>query len=150
MNNKKMFKGLSYITIILWMILIFKFSSQPAQQSGKLSTVITKIGIKVINKVNPNTKFDIVRFDHIIRKNAHFFIYLVLGILVMNVLKRIGVVRYKSIALLICILYAETDELHQFFVPGRGAGVKDVLIDSVGAAVGILVVVVIGKVRKRV
>ena len=36
-----------------------------------------------------------------------------------------------------CSLYAISDEVHQLFVPGRGAQVKDVFIDIAGAAVGI-------------
>ncbi|AKN31940.1 VanZ family protein [Clostridium carboxidivorans P7] len=132
-------KILSWIAVILWMALIFKLSSQPAEQSGKLSTGVTEINIKAIEKVNPSAKFNIKQFDHIIRKNAHFFVYLVLGIFVINALRRSGVTGIRCIvfALLICILYAISDEIHQIFVPGRGAQVKDVIIDSVGAAVGI-------------
>jgi VanZ family protein len=43
-----------------------------------------------------------------------------------------------------CILYAISDEVHQLFVLGRGAQVVDVLIDSLGAFVGIGMYRVIG------
>lgn len=131
----------SWIAVILWMDLIFKLSSQPAEKSDKLSTGITEINIKAIEKVKPNAKFNIVKFDHMVRKNAHFFVYLVLGVFVINALRRSGIHGYKNIvfALLICIIYAASDELHQVFVPGRGAQIKDVNIDSAGACVGILV-----------
>jgi VanZ family protein len=145
-------KFLSWAAVILWMALIFKLSSQPAVQSSKLSTGITKINIKAIEKVNPNTKFNIVKFDHMVRKNAHFFVYLFLGVFVINVLRRSGIRGYRCVvyALLICILYATSDELHQIFVPGRGAQVKDVIIDSAGASVGILVNIVISRKKRRV
>ena len=42
-----------------------------------------------------------------------------------------------ALALIVCVLYAISDEVHQMFVPGRGPGIKDVLIDSAGATVGI-------------
>ncbi len=134
-------KILSYIAVILWMALIFKLSAQPAVQSGKLSTGITKASINAIEQVKPDAKFNIVKLDSMVRKNAHFFIYLVLGILTVNALKVSGVNRLQCIvfALLISILYAVSDEVHQIFVPGRGALIKDVFIDSAGAAVGILV-----------
>lgn len=134
-------KTISWISVILWMILIFNLSAQPAVQSGKLSKRITNINIKAIKKVTPNTKLNTKKFDHIVRKNAHFFIYLGLGIFTIGALRRSGVRGYKCIAfaLLICILYAISDEVHQIFVPGRGAQVKDVLIDSAGATVGILI-----------
>lgn len=74
-----------------------------------------------------------------VRKSAHFFAYLVLGVLVVNSLKVFGVTgpRLYMSAILVCILYAVTDEVHQLFVPGRGCQLRDVLIDSVGAGVGI-------------
>ncbi|GCD13120.1 VanZ family protein [Clostridium tagluense] len=119
MNIKQMRKFISYIAVILWMALIFKLSSQPAAQSGKLSTGITNINIKAIEKVKPNAKFNIAKFDHMVRKNAHLFVYLVSGVFVINVLRRSGVCGYRGVvfALLICILYAASDELHQVFVP---------------------------------
>ena len=40
-------------------------------------------------------------------------------------------------ALAFCSIYAVTDELHQYFVPGRSCQVKDVMIDSSGALTGI-------------
>ncbi len=133
------YKIISWIAVIIWMVLIFKLSSQPAVQSGKLSGEITNINIKAIEKVKPNTKFNIVKFDHMVRKNAHFFVYLLLGVFVISILRRSGVTGVRSIvfALLICILYAISDEVHQVFVPGRSAQVKDVIIDSAGASVGL-------------
>ena len=58
-----------------------------------------------------------------------------------------GVVGLKNIgmAILICVLYAISDGVHQLFVPGRGGQVKDVLIDSAGTISGILVYRMIDK-----
>ena len=41
-------------------------------------------------------------------------------------------------ALGFCFLYACTDELHQYFVPGRACRFKDVMIDTAGAFTGIV------------
>ncbi len=49
----------------------------------------------------------------------------------------------------ICLVYATLDEIHQLFVPGRGAQVRDVFIDSAGAAVGIIVYWVIMKLKYK-
>ncbi len=38
---------------------------------------------------------------------------------------------------MICVLYAIFDEIHQLYVPGRSGEIIEVLIDSVGAGVGI-------------
>lgn len=47
--------------------------------------------------------------------------------------------RVGGIALIICMLYAISDELHQLFIPGRSAEIRDVFIDSFGATVGIFI-----------
>jgi len=39
--------------------------------------------------------------------------------------------------LLSCSLYAVTDEIHQLFVPGRSGELRDVMIDSIAALVGV-------------
>ncbi len=57
----------------------------------------------------------------------------------MNAFIMSGVKGYKAFvfSLIFCILYAITDEIHQLFVPGRGTEVTDVLIDGIGALIGI-------------
>ena len=42
------------------------------------------------------------------------------------------------IALGAAALYAVTDEVHQYFVPGRSCELRDVLVDTSGALTGIL------------
>jgi VanZ family protein len=59
---------------------------------------------------------------------------------VINALWRSGVYDYRSIllALLLCILYAISDEVHQIFIPGRSGEIRDVIMDIVGSSVGVL------------
>ena len=144
-------KILSWTAVILWMILIFNLSSRVAEQSNQLSTGITEVIVKTVERVAPNVEFDISSFNHIVRKSAHFFAYLVLGVLAMNAFRRSGVQGYKSIMLAaaVCVLYAVSDEFHQLFVPGRGGQAKDVFIDSAGATVGIVVYLLINRVAVR-
>ena len=54
-----------------------------------------------------------------------------------------------GLALTLVFLYAATDELHQVFVPTRTAHVTDVLIDTSGGAIGLLLLWTLGKFRKR-
>lgn len=77
---------------------------------------------------------------HFIRKNAHFFIYLVLGVLVKVALMNSGITGFKAIGigLVICVGYAFSDEIHQLIVPGRGGQLSDVVIDSCGAGLGMM------------
>lgn len=146
-----MHKFLSWTAVILWMALIFNLSSQAAEQSNELSTGITEVIVKTVEKVAPKAEFDIKSFNNILRKHAHFFAYLVLGLFVTNTLRRSGAHGYRSviIALGICILYAISDEIHQLFVPGRGGQVRDIIIDSAGASVGLGLYWVVGRLVKR-
>jgi VanZ family protein len=74
-----------------------------------------------------------------VRKFAHFFAYLVLGILVLSAFVKSDYKGGKTFvyAFVICAVYASSDEIHQLFVSGRGCQIKDVLIDSGGALTGI-------------
>lgn len=130
----------SWLLVILWMGLILSQSHKPATESNRLSRGITEKIVEAVERVEPEVDINIRSFNHIIRKYAHFFSYLVLGVLVVNALRSSGANSYKIIglAMLICVLYAISDEFHQLFVPGRGGQVRDVLIDSSGALVGVL------------
>ncbi|WP_453993300.1 VanZ family protein [Bacillus nitroreducens] len=134
-----MYKRLSWIAVILCMAAIFHFSHQPAEKSDNLSKGITKTIVEKVEKVSPEKEFNLRKANQVVRKNAHFFIYLVLGALLLKALNRSKVygIRAITFALTLSVLFAISDELHQLFVPGRGAQVSDVLIDSAGAITGI-------------
>lgn len=81
------------------------------------------------------------QLDHIVRKNAHGFLYMVLAILVSEALFQCNKKGKDAIIyiLFICLFYAVTDEFHQSFVPGRTSLVSDVLIDFAGALIGLAI-----------
>jgi VanZ family protein len=143
-----MFKYLSWIAVILWMVFIFNLSSQEVEQSNKLSTGVTEVIVETIEKVAPNADLDVKSINHKVRKNAHFFAYLVQAILAINAFRRSGVYGYRSIILAaaLCVTYAISDEVHQLFVPGRGGLVKDVIIDSAGVIAGIGLYLIVSKI----
>lgn len=134
-----------WLPAVLWMTVIFCFSAQTATESDSVSgQTIHVIAEKVIPDFPQKTeaeKQDIIRrFQHAARKTAHFAEYAILGIFI-----SLALVPYRLkeksrflIAWISCIYYASSDEIHQYFVPGRGPGGIDVLIDSCGALFGIL------------
>lgn len=136
------------------MLLIFAFSTQPSDETNKLSTGITQMVLK--HKASASMGVDgsadaIIIFNYIIRELAHFFLYFVLGILVINAVRR---VKWKAqrgplISGLICFAYAISDEAHQMFVPGRDSDIKDIIIDTAGALLGIGLYWVIQKRYRR-
>lgn len=67
---------------------------------------------------------------------AHFLEYAILGLLLSA---SFGVRKEKILVVIILAsLYGVSDELHQFFVPGRVASIQDVATDMVGSAAGAL------------
>jgi VanZ family protein len=70
-------------------------------------------------------------------KLIHLIAYIPLGLLFYVSLRESGVKNYllAAAAILAC-LYGISDEIHQFFVPGRHASFGDVFADSVGALTG--------------
>lgn len=79
--------------------------------------------------------------------------YAVLSVLVWNAWRRSRPMEKKIFwacakgAILVCALYAATDELHQSFEPSREASIVDVFIDTSGAGVGVFVIWVLGRWR---
>lgn len=54
------------------------------------------------------------------------------------------------ISLIVGVLYASSDEIHQYFVPGRSARVFDVMIDSAGVCLGICIVIFVLWIARKV
>ena len=53
-------------------------------------------------------------------------------------------------SLIVGVLYASSDEIHQYFVPGRSARVFDVMIDSAGVCLGICIVIFVLCIARKV
>ncbi|MDE1548615.1 VanZ family protein [Jeotgalibaca caeni] len=131
-------KWLSWALVLAWMFLIFSFSAQQGSASGSLSGSIVDAVLSVWEFLFPTIELERETVHLFIRKGAHFSVYLILGLFSANALNQSGLKGKKRFgyALLLCALYAASDEWHQSFVPGRGPSAWDVLIDSAGAAVG--------------
>ncbi|UJL45806.1 VanZ family protein [Virgibacillus sp. NKC19-16] len=145
-------KMISWTAVILMMVLLFSLSNQPSIKSNVLSEGITDNIVLTIETIMPNFNIDRYSFNIMLRKSAHFFAYLILGIIVIYALRRSGVRGYRSIvlALGICVLFAIVDEVHQLFVPGRSGQVRDVVIDGAGAIVGVGLYLIVGSVVKHI
>lgn len=113
---------------IIIMILIFWFSHQNGENSLKQSNFILQYLKDILSIFNLD-----------VRKLAHFTIYLILGSFYFLSFERLNK-KSICISIILTFLYACTDEYHQSFVPGRGPAFKDVLIDTLGGTVGILLI----------
>ena len=135
------------VCIIAVCCTIFRFSSEQANVSSKTSEGVTKAIVSVVCKDKPTYDEDtlVKALQPIVRKAAHFSIYLLLGTLVMCCAQTFkGCKEYKfDTSVMLCFFYACTDEFHQLFVPGRSGEFADVCLDTVGATFGILFVMLI-------
>jgi VanZ family protein len=105
-----------WVLVLAWMGLIFYLSSQ--------SDLPTPNGLSA-------------EVEAIL---GHLTVYAVLAALVANALADSGIstVRRLIYALVFAVLYGVSDELHQSFVPGRDPDVFDLMVDGIGACVGLI------------
>ena len=139
-------------------VFIFYMSAKPADESDELSYGVV---YQIIGFVVPG--YDQMPYDdqlywqktlnYPVRKTAHFLEYALLGALMFNMLFQItracnrmfgpdtrnGLLKIGAGAWALSTIYACTDEVHQLFVLGRTGKITDVLIDSCGVLLGVLV-----------
>lgn len=131
------------ILVLVWMGLIYTFSNMDTNRLNKKSIdTINKVSEKTIDATN-KTKITNIDSKNVskelsqklnlpFRKFAHFSVYFVLCILLILLLKECNINKYYLFSLIICFLFASSDEIHQMFVSGRTASKIDVLIDTFG------------------
>lgn len=132
-------KNIFLILCILWMMLIFWFSAQVADDSQSMSDSIIAL-IDQFFHTHILTGGGIIEdtVSFFVRKAAHMSEYAVLAILYAAYFREAGHKNYLLIALLCTVGYAATDEFHQLFVEGRSGQLKDVGIDTIGGTLGLL------------
>lgn len=141
MRNKRLVIG--WIALLFWVGLIFYMSNQPGDVSSKQSGLVLKLfqvlGIDLNKELGELATF-------IVRKTAHFTEYFILYLLTINVMKYYFNIKNAILySLIFSILYACTDEIHQYFIPGRAMAFKDILIDSSGALTAMVITKIISK-----
>lgn len=138
-------KVLSTILVILWMLTIFYFSHQQGTGSSGMSKKVSNIIINIYDINDEMTQeekeTEVEKIEPVIRKLAHYAIYIVGGILIINYACVYGVNNKKAIVYtaIFGMIYAASDEIHQLFVNGRSGRIEDVIIDSIGIFTGITV-----------
>lgn len=95
---------------VVWAGVIFFFSSIPDLKSG-------------------------LEYDFLLRKMVHIAEYFIFTFLLYRAFSgsfNMNPLRLFMYPAVLALLYAVSDEIHQYFVVGRSCAAQDVLIDSIG------------------
>ena len=127
-----------YILLGLIVFFIWDNSMQNGGSSDGFSLLFAEIFVPIVNKLGFHG--NIWTLNRIVRKLAHLTEFTILGSLLYTILRRY--ITYGTVIKTIGLgmLIASLDEFIQLFSPGRSSQISDVLIDTVGIIIGILLV----------
>jgi VanZ family protein len=141
-----------WLPVLLWMWVIFSASGD-AMSFGHSSRIIGPLVRWLFPHLSDEAVHAIVV---LVRKCAHVGEYAVLALLLWRAMRKPvapGAPRrqWSSAGLVFALvaLYAASDEFHQSFIPSRQGSAWDVLLDSLGGALGLLGLWAVSCWRKR-
>ena len=136
--------------MIAMMMMMFIMSSDlgSADNTRPILTSIIRKWFPALASQLSLAQIDVL--DFVIRKCTHIAEYAVLALLTARAFAITSSSPFKTrfIAAFTAAVYALSDELHQSFVPSRGAAYMDVLWDSLGASLGSLAIYMV-QLRQR-
>ncbi len=154
-GNKKIRITVSLL-LVFWMSVIFIMSAQPATESSRMSGGFVSKVIDILYSDFKNFSTErqnsiINNLTFLVRKTAHFLEYFILGVLAVMLTFTLNTKVFIKIsgATIFGVIYAVSDEVHQYFVPGRACRFLDVCIDSMGIICAVVVFWVIMRAVKR-
>lgn len=134
---------LLWLLVIVWMCLIFYFSSENSTEStNKSRGIINSTNIvEKYESTNEGKERLLEALDVYFRKFAHGSVYLVLAVLVCFLIKdyTLDIKKILLISFIVCFIYSCSDEIHQLYVPGRSGEIRDIIIDNIGSIIGLLI-----------
>ncbi len=145
------------ILLAVWMVVVFCFSAQPAEESSEVSGSVAYRLVSLADRLWEGDFTEQQRLiyaafiDYPVRKAAHMAEFAVLAVLAcafLSSFEKVGRWCYLSAAVFTA-LYAATDEIHQLFVPGRAGKITDVCIDTIGAVIGLFLLFLCRLVYRR-
>lgn len=125
-----------WLPVLLWMVFIF-IGSTDLMSAEQTSRFIGPFLRWFAPDISPETIASIQLF---VRKFAHLTEYAILSALLLRALRQ-HLLAARSVAFVLAALYAVVDEFHQSFVPSRTGSPWDVVTDSIGALLGLVIYV---------
>ena len=136
-----------YILLGLIVFFIWDNSMQTGGSSDGFSLLFAETFAHIVNKLGFHG--NIWTLNRIVRKLAHLTEFTILGSVLYTILRRY--ITYGTVIKTIGLgmLIASLDEFIQLFSPGRSSQISDVLIDTVGVVIGILVAKLVYYIRYK-
>ena len=149
MKGKLMFRIIFLVLTIGAFTTIFIFSNQNGTKSKSVSEKFMRGIVDIFPKTaklnNEEKEKIVLKSQPFIRKIAHFTIYMITGFLIMSFLSTYNLKFSKRlfITIILGIIYAICDEIHQGFVGGRTPRAFDVFVDGLGILTGSSIIVIV-------
>jgi len=160
MRKKRIYTIAAVCLLVFLYIMIFLLSSDVAEDSSMKSSAVTEFLLKIRSFFQKSdrapTTEDVadlysLELERTVRKLAHFSEYLCVGLLSYSLVLlwwKGKVWNGRIVIGMQLLLSASLDEIHQYFVPGRYAAVKDVVIDCAGGITGMVIIGMVFAMRK--
>lgn len=145
---------ISWVLVIMWMILIFLLSDITGTEShdksvgGIEKTITVTANVTNYLGITKESNEQKIRISNLaealnypVRKCMHILEYLILTLLLYNAFYQSGIKDKRTFlfSMLICFLYACSDEFHQLFRERTGQ-FKDVIIDTFGGVIALFLI----------
>jgi VanZ family protein len=138
----------NFLPVIVWVGVIF-LGSTDLMSAEHTSRFV----VPFLRWLEPDISAERLASIHfIVRKCTHVGEYAVLWLLLLRAATLMTTSR-RSIPILyvsvlgVCLIVAATDEFHQTFVASRGPSVQDIMIDTSGAVLGLVIASIIRRSR---
>lgn len=141
-----------YLPFVVWLGMIH-FSSSQSYEDQNVQPILKGVNLDWMynwfswvsfrygeSVVSLETRTPEAFVEFFLRKGAHLFVFAVLGIFALRLLHlyiRNNIYCAALLALGFVVVYAAVDEYRQLLHPNRSGMVEDVVLDSIGGALGI-------------
>lgn len=148
------------IPLLFLLIIVFISSGQTAEQQslipvlekwlpGKpLESFLSVFQIPywgILVSIEERGYYPFVEF--LIRKGTHFFYF---GVIALAIYAALPKFNYRILtAVILTLLFAVADELHQSFTSGRTASAQDIMLDTAGAITALLILTFLRRIKRR-
>ncbi len=143
-KGRKIYIIISAVVLLAVLVTIFVLSAQDGQESSSTSGFFTELFEAIFGQ--PAN-------ESIIRTLAHFCEFAGLGFLMCNFIFALKDKLRPFLSIIFSVLYAISDEIHQYFVPERACQLSDLAVDSCGIVFGVaafcIIISVISKIEHK-